>query len=135
MKIVKEYLGTHFFGEEPERYYAVLHDKKKEITGYGKDKRGNLTSFKQTGRLLTFSGIPNHEFIMTKNENKDFIVVEVNSGMIADYCIGNTYEKALWYFINYSNFMSYINDEDKLNDVIRKGIDMISMKDIVSSIK
>ena len=31
--------------------------------------------------------------------------------------------------------MSYINDEDKLNDVIRKGIDMITMKDIVSSIK
>ena len=124
MRIVKEYYGTHYVGEEPEMYQAILHDKKIEVTAYAKYNNGRITSFKQSGRILTFSSVPNHEFIMTKNENKDFVVVEVSSGMIADYCIGNTYEKAMWYFINYSGFMTYINDENRLNEVIRKGMKM-----------
>ena len=101
MKVIKEYLMPCYYNETPESHYATLYTKM--VTSKNNQK----------GRLTTFSSLPDYQFILTKNENKDILLIECSTGCICETTFRSTYKEALEYILEYSLFGNYIRNPDK----------------------
>ena len=114
MKIIREYLGSAYYGEEPVKYEAVLHQKYKTISVPVKEN-GKTIFVKKRGRVATFSSLPDTEFIVVHTKELGrYEISECSTGLkCEDVCV-STYEKAFDYFINYSSFRSVaLNDSEE----------------------